>query len=150
MSDESAELLQLDTEPHVSARSCVELRHARVIAAERQSFPALTFLHAVHVAHVCASHIVCCGATVLTCAVVLTHCSSCNGACTQCGTSNGASVVRMRAIGQRALKRDSMFRGHSVGRGHCAIKMCISKRIKMASIPLSHTTLPYRSQKNQS
>ena len=69
MSDESAELLQLDTEPHVSARSCVELRHARVIAAERQSFPALTFLHAVHVAHVCASHIL--YAAVLPCSRVL-------------------------------------------------------------------------------
>ena len=55
VSDESAELLQLDTERHVSARSCFEPKYARVIAAERQSIPVLTLLHAVHAAHTYAS-----------------------------------------------------------------------------------------------
>ena len=42
MSDESAELMQLDPERHVTARSCVELRHTRATADERRSPPPLS------------------------------------------------------------------------------------------------------------
>ena len=38
MSDESAELLQLDPERYVTARSCVELKHARVTADSAGAF----------------------------------------------------------------------------------------------------------------
>ena len=54
MSDESAELLQLDPERHVTARSCVQLRHARATADERRNLFILTLVHAVHAAHTCA------------------------------------------------------------------------------------------------
>ena len=54
MSDESAELLQLDPERHVTARSCVQLKHARVTADERRNLFILTLVHAVHAAHTCA------------------------------------------------------------------------------------------------
>ena len=49
-----------------------------------------------------------CAATVLTRAVVLSRCSSMNGACTQCGDSAGAYVARRKALGQSVVKRDSM------------------------------------------
>ena len=58
MSDESAELLQLDSERYVTARSCAELRNARATAGKRRSLLILTLMHAVHAAHTCASCIV--------------------------------------------------------------------------------------------
>ena len=46
-----AELLQLDPERHVTARSCSELRYARATANERRSLLVLMLVHAVHAAH---------------------------------------------------------------------------------------------------
>ena len=62
VSDESAQLLQLDPERNVTAHSCGELRYIRATAAERQGLLVLTLLHAVHAAHTCASCIVCAAA----------------------------------------------------------------------------------------
>ena len=59
MSDESAELLQLDAALLVTYHGSFERRHARSAAASRQSLVYLSPLHAMHTAHACVSRIVC-------------------------------------------------------------------------------------------
>ena len=59
MSDESAELLQLDAALHVTDRGAFEHRHARSAAANCYNLVCLTPLHALHAAHACVSRIVC-------------------------------------------------------------------------------------------
>ena len=91
MSDESAELMQLDPERHVTARSCVELRHAGATADERRSLLVLTLVHAVHAAHTCASCVVYAAALS---AVIRPH------------YGNGRAILKLLSITR--LIRDSM------------------------------------------
>jgi hypothetical protein len=59
VSNEAAELLQLDAALHMTDRGAFEHRHARSAATNCYNLVCLTPLHALHAAHACVSRIVC-------------------------------------------------------------------------------------------
>ena len=62
----------------------------------------------------------------ITCAALLYSYSSCNGACTWCGASDGARVVRMLAMGQRVVKPTSLLTV-----GHRTIARLVHTRVNL-------------------